>query len=75
MDVQYELGRVAQVNMDIKAANERIAELASKADTLERAGQDVTEINQTLARCNAVVAHMAQERDKLTLLIAKALLP
>ena len=36
MDLQYELGRVAQVNQDIEAANARIAELASEASKLER---------------------------------------
>ena len=73
MDLQYELGRVAQVNQDIKTANARIAELTLEASKLERVGQDVTEIRATLQRCNAVVDHMVRERDKLTLMIAKAL--
>jgi len=73
MDLQYELGRVAQVNQDIKVANAQIAELASQASRLERVGQDVTEIKATLRRCHAMVDHMVRERDKLTLLIAKVL--
>jgi len=74
MNLQYELGRVAQVNQDIEVANARIAELASEASKLERVGQDVTEIKATLKRCHAMVDHMVRERDKLTLLIAKVLL-
>lgn len=74
MDLQHELARVAQVNQDIKAANARIAELASEASKLEGIGQDVSEIKATLTRCNAVVAHMVRERDKLTMMIAKLLL-
>jgi hypothetical protein len=74
MDLQYELGRIAQVNQDIKVANARIAELASEASRLERVGQDVTEIKVTLQRCHAMVDHMVRERDKLTLMIAKVLL-
>jgi hypothetical protein len=74
MDLRYQLGRVAQANQDIKAANARIAELASEARRLERVGQDVTEITATLTRCHAMVDHMVRERDKLTLLIAKVLL-
>jgi hypothetical protein len=74
MDVQYELGRVAQVNQDIEPANTRIAELASEANKLERVGQDVTEIKVTLRRCHEMVDHMVRERDKLTLMIAKMLL-
>jgi hypothetical protein len=74
MDLQHELARVAQVNQDIKAANARIAELASEASKLEGVGQDVSEIKATLKRCNAVVAHMVRERDKLTMMIAKLLL-
>jgi hypothetical protein len=46
MDLQYELGRVAQVNREIKVANARIAELASEASKLERIGQDITKIRQ-----------------------------
>jgi hypothetical protein len=46
MDLQYELGRVAQVNQEIKVANARIAELASEASKLERIRQDITEIKQ-----------------------------
>jgi hypothetical protein len=74
MDLQYELGRVAQVNQDIAAANARIAELASEANKLERVGQDVTEIKVTLQRCHEMVDHMVRERDKLTLMIARILL-
>jgi prefoldin subunit 5 len=74
MDLQYELGRVAQVNQDIEAANARIAELASEASKLERIGQDVSEIKATLRRCHEMVDHMVRERDKLTLMIAKVLL-
>jgi len=73
MDLPYELGRVVQVNQDIKTANARIAELASQASKLERVGQDVTEIKATLQRCHAMVDHMVRERDKLTLMIAKVL--
>jgi hypothetical protein len=43
VDLQHELGRVAEVNQDIGAANARIAELASAAGELERVGQNVTE--------------------------------
>jgi hypothetical protein len=46
MDLQYELGRIAQVNQDIKVANARIAELASEASRLERVGQDVPKLRQ-----------------------------
>jgi prefoldin subunit 5 len=74
MDLQYELGRVAQVNQDIDAANARIAELASEASKLERVGQDVTEIKATLQRCRAMVDYLIRERDKLTLMIARLLL-
>jgi len=74
MDLQYELGRVAQVNLDIEAANARIAELTLEANKLERIGQDVTEIKETLRRCHSMVCHMVRERDKLTLMIAKVLL-
>jgi len=74
MDLRYELGRVAQANKDIDAANARIAELTSEAGKLERVGQDVTEIKATLLRCHAMVDHMVRERDKLTLMIAKMLL-
>lgn len=74
MDLQYELGRVAQVNRDIEAANARIAELVSEANKLERVGQDVSAIKVTLKRCHAIVDHMVRERDKLTLMIAKMLL-
>jgi hypothetical protein len=73
MDLQYELGRVAQVDRDIEAANARITELAREASKLESIGQDVTEIRATLTRCNAVVDHMVRERNKLTLMIVKLL--
>ena len=39
MDLQYELGRVAQVNLDIEAANARIAELASEATSSSALGR------------------------------------
>jgi hypothetical protein len=74
MDLRYELGRVAQANKDIAAANARISELTSEVGKLERVGQDVTEIRATLQRCHAMVDHMVRERDKLTLMIAKILL-
>ena len=74
MDLRYELGRVAQANQDIEAANARIAELTSEASKLERFGQDVTEIKATLQRCHAMVDHMVRERNKLTVMIAKMLL-
>lgn len=34
MDLRFELGRLALVNQDIKAANARIAKLASEARAL-----------------------------------------
>jgi hypothetical protein len=74
MDLRYELGRVAQANKDIAAANARISELTSEVGKLERVGQDVTEIRATLQRCHAMVDHMVRERDKLTMMIAKILL-
>jgi hypothetical protein len=74
MDLRFELGRLALVNQDSKAANARIAKLASEASKLECVAQDVTEIEETLRRCDARVGHMVRERDKLTLLIAKVLL-
>jgi hypothetical protein len=39
MDLQYELGRVAQVDRDIEAANARITELAREASKLRASGR------------------------------------
>ena len=68
MDLQHELGRVAQVNQDIGAANARIAELASEAGKLERIGQMLPKALPPM------VDHLIRVREKLTLMLARLLM-
>jgi hypothetical protein len=68
VDLQHELGLVAQVNQDIGAANARIAELASEAGELERVGQMLPKALPPM------VGHLIRVREKLALMNARLLM-
>jgi hypothetical protein len=73
MDVAYQLERVAQADRDIKAAHAQIAQVQAAALRLGLAGQDVTAITHNLRQCHAVVERLSRDKERLTLMISKAL--